>query len=163
MQEGNTKIMDDTDLRGLTPEAAKAYVGEFLTSLKLTDQELARLKEELATWTKRVELAAQKAATDLEAAARAKTAELASRLQQLEAERGELMANIQRMKEKLPMIAASQRLIDPDLLLAELQMASGEALDQTAASTTSRAIDSLGVEDALAALKHKLNSSGDGL
>lgn len=154
--------MDDTDLRGLSPEAAKAYVSEFLTSLKLTDQELARLKEELVLWTRRVELAAQKAAADLESAARTKSGELTARLQQLEAERAELVANIQRMKEKLPLLAASQRSIDADRLLAELQMAAGEEPDQTAAFTTSKAIDSLGVDDALAALKQKLNKpAGD--
>lgn len=153
--------MKDTDLRGLNPEAAKAYILDFVTSLKMTERSMDGLKAELDTWLKRVELAAAKAAADLEAAARAKVDELTARYGQLEAERDELKASIQRMREQLPILAASQRSVDADLLLAELQMLTGDLpgdSGQTAAATNER-LNALSAEDALAALKRKLQGS----
>ncbi|MBU0934019.1 MAG: chromosome partitioning protein [Spirochaetes bacterium] len=153
--------MDDINLRGLTPEAAKAYVMEFLTSLKMTDQELVRLKEELATWAKRVELAASKAAADLEAAARARATELSAKISQLEAERSELSYKIGRMREQLPMLAAGQRSIDADQLLVELQMAAGGLPGEEPKPDPTAGINALAADDALAELKRKL-AGGNG-
>ncbi|HAP43786.1 MAG: hypothetical protein A2087_01660 [Spirochaetes bacterium GWD1_61_31] len=151
--------MDDLDLSGLSVQAATAYVMEFVTSLKMTDQDLTRLREELSTWTKRVELAASKSAADLEAAARAKATELTARCQTLEAEKTDLEYKIKRLREKLPLVGLGQRSIDPDLLLAEMKILTGEDLtsDGPSAATTSRNIDALGAVDALEALKRQLN------
>jgi hypothetical protein len=46
----------------------------------------------------------------------------------LEAERTDILAKVSRMREQLPMIKARERSVDPDRLLAELQMMTGELL-----------------------------------
>ncbi|MBN1519467.1 MAG: chromosome partitioning protein [Spirochaetales bacterium] len=148
-------MSDDTDLRGLSVSDARAYVLEFLTTLKTTERDLAALDEELALWNKRVELAASKGASDLEAGARAKVAELAARRTALSGEKDSLIAKIARMKEQLPILRAQERSVDVDLLLAELQVATGEALGDTSASVN-QGLASLGADDELAALKRKL-------
>ncbi|HPE37374.1 MAG TPA: chromosome partitioning protein [Spirochaetales bacterium] len=148
-------MSDDTDLRGLSVSDARAYVLEFLTTLKTTERDLAALDGELALWNKRVELAASKGASDLEAGARAKVAELAARRTALSEEKDSLVAKIARMKEQLPILRAQERSVDVDLLLAELQVATGEALGDTSASVN-QGLASLGADDELAALKRKL-------
>jgi chromosome segregation ATPase len=159
-------MIDDSDLRGLSAADARAYIFEFLTSLKATERELAGLGEEISSWTKRVALAAAKGAAELETAARARLAELEAKQATLNAEKAELGEKIARMKEKLPLISASERSVDADLLLAQLQMATGEALDPLAdagappASATAANIDALGANDALAELKKKLSLDG---
>ncbi len=160
--------MDDTDLRGLSAADAKAYAYEFLTALKTVERELSTMGDELRTWAGRVELAAQKGAAELEAAARAKLGELQARKTALDAEKAELAAKVARIREKLPLIAATERSVDADLLLAQLQMATGEALDPLAdsgappASATAASINALGADDALAAIKRKLSGGASG-
>ncbi len=154
--------MDDTDLRGLSLEDARAYALEFMTALKALERDLAAVGDEVATWAKRVELAASKGAVELEAAARARLGELAAKKATLEGERAELSAKVARIREKLPMAGASERSVDPDLLLAQLRMAAGQApddRDDDPAGTSpklERDIAALGADDALAALKRKL-------
>jgi len=147
--------MDDTDIRGLSAADARAYALEFMTSLKTTEGELAALGDELRLWSRRLELAATKGAAELEAAARAKVDELTARKTALDAERAELAAKVARIREQLPMAGASERSVDADLLLAQLQMETGEALGGPSATTESD-IAALGTDDALAALKRKL-------
>lgn len=152
--------MDDTDLRGLSAEDARAYALEFLTALKSRERDLAALAEEIGAWAKRVELAASKGAAELEAAARAKLDELTARRAVLEGERAELAATVARIREKLRLTSAAERTVDADLLLAQLQMATGEALREDGEGMPRSALDeglaSLGVDDALADLKKNI-------
>lgn len=174
--------MDDTDIRGLSAADAKAYALEFITALKGLEKELSAIGDEIATWAKRVELAAAKGAAELEAGARAKLDELAAKRSGLEAERADLAYKVARIREKLPMAGASERSVDPDLLLAQLRMAAGQSPDDrddpivaapagassagtaptgatpTGASSPKLEADlaSLGADDALAALKKKM-------
>lgn len=147
--------IDDTDISGLSATDAQAYALEFLAALKATEREILALGEELARWSRRLELASAKSAAELEAAARAKVDELTARKAGLEAERAELAAKVARIKERLPLAAASERSVDADLLLAQLQMETGEALGGPSPGTESE-IAALGSDDALAALKKKL-------
>jgi hypothetical protein len=154
--------MDDTDLRGLSAADARAYVLEFITAMKTTERAIATVEQDLALWNKRVELAAVKLATDLEAAARAKVDELTAKRLTLESEHAELSAKVARLKEKLPIAMASERSVDADLLLAQLQMATGEALGGPS-PTLERELASLGTaalgtDDALAELKRSLSA-----
>ncbi|OHD79950.1 MAG: hypothetical protein A3J97_05305 [Spirochaetes bacterium RIFOXYC1_FULL_54_7] len=155
--------MDDTDLKGLSAAEARAYVLEFITTLKSTERALAAVDQDLALWNKRAELAAAKAATGLEAAARAKVDELSAKRSALESERAELSAKVARLKERLPLATASERSVDADLLLAQLQMATGEALGgpspELERELASLGTSSLGEEDALAALKRSLSQT----
>jgi hypothetical protein len=148
--------MDDTDLRGLKAADARAYVLEFITAMKSTERAMAAMDQDLALWSKRVELAAAKGAAELEAAARAKVDELATRRSTLAAEKAELAAKVARLKEQLPLALASERSVDTDLLLAQLQMATGEALGGPSPALE-RDLASLGTDDALAALKRSLS------
>ncbi|MBU0929426.1 MAG: chromosome partitioning protein [Spirochaetes bacterium] len=151
--------MDDTDIRGLSAQDARAYALEFLTALKGLERDLAALGDEISTWAKRVELAASKGAAELEAAARAKLDELGAKRAGLEAERADIAAKVARIRERLPMAGASERSVDPDLLLAQLRMAAGQDPDESEGDGSAK-LDSdlaaLGADDALAALKRKL-------
>jgi hypothetical protein len=153
--------MDDTDLRGLAAADARAYVLEFITAMKSTERAMAAVDQDLSLWTKRVELAASKAASDLEAAARARVDELAARRSTLQAERADLAAKVARLKEQLPLALASERSVDTDLLLAQLQVATGEALGGPSAALerelAALGTGSQGMDDALAALKRSLS------
>jgi len=127
--------MDETDLSGLDLESAKEYIFAYAVDVKRLDKEIADRGAELERWKGRVALAEGKlsAAADasmaaLAEAARAKVAEEAGKLASLEAERADLRAKIGRMREQLPMIKARERSIDPDRLLAELQLMTGELL-----------------------------------
>jgi hypothetical protein len=151
--------MDDTDIRGLSAADARAYALEFMTALKGLERDLSALGEELASWAKRVELAAAKGAVELEAAARAKVDELSAKKTALESERSELAYKVSRIREKLPMAGASERSIDPDLLLAQLRMENGQDPDDRDDSGSPRLesdLAALGADDALAALKRKI-------
>ncbi len=147
--------MDDIDLNGLSAADAKAYVLEFMTALKAAERELGVIDSDLALWIKRVALATEKGAADLVAAAQARVEEIRAKRNGLEAERAELAAKVSRMRERLPMVGASERGVDPDLLLAQLQMATGEAMGGPSPAMES-GLASLGADDALAALKRKL-------
>lgn len=154
--------IDDTDLRGLSAADARAYAIEFMTALKALELDLASVGEELSLWAKRVELAASKGAVELEAAARAKIDELGLRKTTLSAEREELARKVTRIREKLPMAGAAERSVDADLLLAQLRMAAGQEPDDrddpagAASPRLESDLASLGADDALAALKKKL-------
>jgi hypothetical protein len=132
--------MEDTDLRGLDLGAAKEYIFAFAVDAKRLDKEIADAGAELERWKGRVGLAEAKLAAQgadasmatLAEAARAKAAEWAGKISSLEAERAELRAKIARMREQLPMIQARERSIDPDRLLAELQLMTGELLGEDA-------------------------------
>ncbi len=152
--------MDDTDIRGLSAEDARAYALEFMTALKTLERDLAAVGDEVALWAKRIELAASKGALELEAAARAKLDELAAKKALLEGERAELAGKVARIREKLPMAGASERSVDADLLLAQLRMATGQDPDDRDAPDSGkleRDLSALGADDALAALKRKLD------
>jgi len=156
----------ETSLRGMSVEAAREYVMGYLTTLKSTERELSVLREELSHWNGRAELAAGKQAVDLEAAARAKVSELQAKVDALEEERASLAGKIARMKEQLPMLKMTERSVDADLLLAQLQMATGEGtkdlLNESGASaaSTDEALRKMGAESALDELKRKLAGGG---
>jgi phage shock protein A len=117
--------MDETDLSGLGLEGAKEYIFAYAVDAKRLDKAIADSLAELERWKGRVALAEEKQPA-LAEAARAKAAEEAGKLASLEAERADLRAKIGRMREQLPTIKARERSIDPDRLLAELQLMTGE-------------------------------------
>jgi phage shock protein A len=136
--------MEDTDLSGLDLDSAKEYIFAYAVDVKRLEKEIADSRQELERWKGRLALAEGKLAlaqaessppaadpmAALADAARAKAVEIQSAIGALEAERAELRAKIARMREQLPMIQARERSIDPDRLLAELQMMTGEILGQ---------------------------------
>ncbi len=169
--------MDDTNLTGLDLEAAKEYIFAYSVDLKRLDKSAADSRAELERWKGRVALVEGKLASApadpslaaLAEAARAKVAEEEGRLSALEAERSELRGKIGRMREQLPMIKARERSVDPDRLLAELQLMTGELLgdegERGAAATEAdfAKLEAGAKADAdLEALKRRAGSGGEG-
>jgi phage shock protein A len=119
--------MQDTDIEGLEPKDAAAYVLAFITTLKKTEMDLARLSEDVATWTRRVALAAEKGEAELAGQARAKLAEIEGKKSVLETELADLRLKVGTLKEKLQRLRRRfQRSVDTDVLLAELEMLAGK-------------------------------------
>jgi len=127
--------MDDTDLSGLDLAGAKEYIFAFVVEVKRMEKEIAAAAADLGLWKGRIGLAEGKGMAELAAAARAKAEEIASKIAAIEAERADLKAKVARMRERLPGIAARERSVDPDRLLAELQLMTGELLGSADAST----------------------------
>ncbi len=151
--------MDIRELSGLDLAGAKSLLLAFATDAKRLDKEIAAAGEEKKLWTSRVALAQGKGMAELAAAATAKLAELESRIQSLEGERASMQHDLSQLKEAIPGISAKERSIDPDRLLAEIQLVTGELLQPEAAAAEAeigRIESAAGVEDALAALKKKM-------
>jgi len=125
--------MDDTNLSGLDLDSAREYIFAYAVDAKRLDQTINEAEVELGRWKGRLSLAEGRLAADpsmasLVQAAGDKVQETGAKLAGLQAERDELRSKIARMREQLPMIKARERSIDPDRLLAELQMMTGELL-----------------------------------
>jgi phage shock protein A len=132
---------DETDLSGLDLDQAKEYIFAYALDAKRLEKEIAELEAEQEKWKARVSLAEGKLAggdqsmAALAQAASAKVAELALVIEARKAERAELRAKVEVMRKQLPLIRASERSIDPDRLLAELQLMTGELLGPEGAET----------------------------
>ena len=164
--------MDDTDLSGLDLAGAKAYLLDFATAARLARKELEEIESELELWTRRVGLAETKGMADLAAAARSKVAEIEAKRVSAAAELSDIEGKVRRIREKLPLVAAKERSIDADRLLAELQMMTGELFTDSGGEESLEAkmakleaeaeasSSSSGAEADLDALKAKLRNEG---
>jgi phage shock protein A len=118
--------MLDTDLEGLGPKEATEYVLAFITTLKQTEKALAAAEEESNLWTRRVALARAKGDEALAAQAQARQSDAVAQQAKLETELAELKSKVSVLKEKLKHIQMmGVKLIDADLLLAQLEMVVG--------------------------------------
>ena len=118
--------MLDTDLEGLGPKEAAEYVLAFITTLKQTQKALEAAQEDTNLWTRRVSLAQGKGDQGLAAQATARLSDATAKQSKLEAELADLRAKVSVLKEKLTRIRmAGVKLVDADLLLAQLQMVAG--------------------------------------
>ena len=79
--------MEETNLEGLTPEDAHAYILEYATSKKLTEKEREAVLSEIAAWSQKQQLAQTQGRADLVEAAQKKLQELTAKQAQLEQER----------------------------------------------------------------------------
>jgi hypothetical protein len=128
--------IDETNLSGLDLAAAKEYIFAYALDAKRLEKEIAELQAELDKWRSRVKLAADKVAggdqgmASLVQAAQAKVTELEGAIASRETERADLRAKVEMMRRQLPIIKASERSVDPDRLLAELQLMTGELLGE---------------------------------
>ncbi|MGA2548234.1 MAG: hypothetical protein ABSF43_16935 [Rectinemataceae bacterium] len=164
--------MEDENLSGLDLASAKEYIFAFAVDAKRLDQDIAAARGELERWKGRLGLAEGKLAAGdqsmsaLVQAARAKVEEGGGKVASLEAERVELRVKVARMREQLPTIKARERSIDPDMLLAELQMMTGELLGDQSGGGGAAEADFARLETAakadsdLAALKRRAAEEG---
>lgn len=119
--------MLDTDIEGLGPKEASEYVLAFITTLKQTEKAAAAAQEDVSLWTRRVELAHARGDEALAAQAQARVDEMIAKKTKLDAELSELKATVSVLKEKLVRVRMmGGRLVDTDLLLAELEMVVGK-------------------------------------
>jgi phage shock protein A len=119
--------MQDTDIEGLEPKDATEYVLAFVATLKKTEMDLARVYEDIATWSRRVALATEKGEAELAGQARARLAEIEGKKSALETELADLRLKVGILKEKLQHIRTRfKKSVDTDVLLAELEMLVGK-------------------------------------
>ncbi len=119
--------MLDTDIDGLDPVQASEYVLAFVTTLKQTEKALAEASEDTNLWTRRVALARSKGDEGLAAQAQARLSDAVAKQSQLELELADLRRKVVVLKDKLVRIKMTGgRLVNTDLLLAQLQMVVGE-------------------------------------
>lgn len=129
--------MDQTDSFDPTPASGAAgpggqrsaavereYLLGLLTQAKLNRKELSALETDRATWRHRVELAAKAGDSALEMAARGELSAVEQKYDSLLAETEGFEEEAATLRS-LPVIAASERSIDPDILEQELLMAAG--------------------------------------
>jgi phage shock protein A len=118
--------MVDTDIEGLEPKQAAEYVLAFLTTLKQTEKALAAAEEAENLWTRRVALARSKGEEGLAIQAQARLSDATAKRAQLGTELEDLRAKVVVLKDKLTRLRMTgARLVDVDLLLAQLQMVTG--------------------------------------
>jgi phage shock protein A len=119
--------MLDTDIEGLDPAQASQYVLAFITTLKQTEKALAAAQEDSNLWTRRVTLARSRGDDALAAQAQARLSDATAKQSKLGAELADLKAKVAVLKDKLTRLRmAGGRMVDTDLLLAQLQMVVGK-------------------------------------
>jgi phage shock protein A len=119
--------MLDTDIEGLDPAQASKYVLAFITTLKQTEKAFAAAQEDANIWTRRVTLARSRGDEGLAAQAQARLADATAKQSQLETELADLKRKVAVLKDKLVRLRMTGgRLVDTDLLLAQLQMVAGK-------------------------------------
>ncbi|MCE1205819.1 MAG: hypothetical protein LWX00_00245 [Spirochaetia bacterium] len=117
------------ELSKLDYQGAMELMVAYSTDIKMQEKELEPLKKEAELWASRVSLAESKALPDLAQAARERHGQIQEKIAALENSILELKLDVARLKEALPGLKAKERSIDPDQLLAELSMMTGEAMD----------------------------------
>lgn len=142
-------------LTGMSPQEAKSYILAHITDLNLLKKRIEEMQADLESWRSRAALAASKGIADLAATAEAQAARVAETLAPLLAEAQALKRDIETMKEQLPGLAARERSIDPDQLLANLQMASGE-MDDPDGPRLEKSFKEAEADQSLADLKRSL-------
>ena len=119
--------MDDTDLSGLDPAAAREYVHGFVTTLRLTVKRRQQLETERATWEERVRRAAAAGDDRLRDAARDRLRRVQEDVGRVAAEEAELGAQVEVLQRQLRRIRATgPATVDTEQLLAQLQEMVGD-------------------------------------
>ena len=114
--------MDDTDLSGLDPAAAREYVHGFVTTLRLTVKRRQQLETERHTWEERVRRAAAAGDDRLRDAARDRLRRVQEDCGRVAAEEAELQAQVEVLQGQLRRIrATAPATVDTEQLLAQLQ------------------------------------------
>lgn len=144
------------DLTNMDERSAKEYVIALLTTIKETGTKRKQLEKEVELWRSRVHLAREHSRQDLELQAAEKAEEKQSELDGLIAEENEYIQELRTAKVQLEAIKNQPSLsINPDLLLAELEMVVGEP------DTASEKFKEFEAEQALDELKKQLGSDRD--
>ena len=117
--------LNPDELRGMSYPEAKQYIIQFISTLKLTEKEIAQKAEEAQKWKNRIELARSAVSPDLAAEAEQEYNRIEAEKANLVLEAESLKTQIDYMRRQLPTLEAGNRSIDPDLLEQELLIAAG--------------------------------------
>jgi hypothetical protein len=148
--------MIDTDIEGLGPQEASDYVLAFITTLKRTEKALSASEEEVSLWMRRVALARSSGNEALAVQAEQRLTEETGKKAALEAELADLKGKVAVLKDKLVRLRMSGgRMVDTDLLLAQLEMVVGKKDD------LSRLMKEEESKQALDELKKKMGQQGE--
>ena len=123
--ENNPVEKNPADISGMDAASAKEYILGFISTLKLTEKKIQDIDSELDKWKSRVKLAQSGGHTSLAQEAEKQVELLNGTRQQLTLETDELRSQIEEMRRQLPLLAARERSVDPDLLEQELLIAAG--------------------------------------
>ena len=119
--------MDDTDLSGLDPAAAREYVHGFVTTLRLTVKRRRQLETERRTWEERVQQAVAAGDDRLRDAARDRLRRVQEDCGRVAAEEAELRAQVDVLQRQLRRIrATAATTVDAEQLLVQLQEMVGD-------------------------------------
>ena len=145
-------------LIGLDAAAAKEYVFGYISTLKLTEKELERLREEEAKWEGRVKLALDNGRADLIQGAVEEREKIRSHIIGLEKEALDLKAQIGNLRQQLALLPARERSVDVDLLEQELLILSGRMPGDEKLAQQDRAFEKLENEAASDAALEELKA-----
>ena len=153
--------MDDKEFLSLALEGAREYLLAYMTSAKRYEQDMAAAQAEIGLWRGRITLAEKAGKPELAEAAKKRAEELEAKKAGLDGERQGLLAETRRLRERLPYLKARERSIDPDRLLAELNLMTGNILgDESGTPAPEAEIAKLeansSIDAALEELKRKL-------
>ncbi len=146
---------DWTNLRGMSPGSAKEYILAHMTDLNLLKMRVKEADADAASWEQRASLARGKGLDELASQADARFQEARAKANALKMEAIALADDIKRMHDQVPGLEARVRSIDPDALLAELQLVTGE-MDNPGVAKLEAEVKSAQADEALAALKASL-------
>jgi phage shock protein A len=146
------------DINGMTAEAAKEYLFALICTLKLTEKQVQEIDEELRRWNARIELAKSRGLPDLASEAEQEAGRTKSGREQLAGEIAGLKSQIEEIRRGLPLLAARQRAVDPDLLEQELLMAAGYLPGEEEKARKSRLFSDMEKEAAAEAALAKLKA-----
>jgi phage shock protein A len=150
-------MSDPLNLQGLDPKDAKQYVLAVITTLKQTQRKREGLEQELETWKRRQSLAHEKGEEELALRAGMRVDEIGSQVDSLREEEAQFQSEIRALKQQLRhMEHTTQLTVDPDALLAQLEMVAGE-VDETAEKFKQEETNL-----ALERLKRKIRDEGSG-
>ena len=140
--------------------SAKEYIFGLISTLKLTEKKIQDIGADLDKWNSRVELARSGGHTDLALEAEKEVDLLKNKLRQLTRESSELKVQIEEMRQQLPLLAARERSIDPDLLEQELLITAGYLPGEEEKIRTKRLFEKMekdaAADAALSELKEKM-------
>ena len=144
--------MMEFDPRNFDVRAAKEYLLSLLTTMKQLKTKHTQLEEEVAKWQSRVILADEKGRPDLAAQASTRLNDAKEQLSRIRGEEVELLRERDELKRQI-LIAKDmpEMKVDADLLLAQMQMITGEP------DTVAEEFKNEEVEGALRSLKQQLD------
>ena len=138
----------------------KDLILALITTLKLTENEIRSLEEELAKWRSRANLAHSKGMEELCLEAGKETKKIEEKLISLKEEREKLRNEIEETRRQIPVLAAGKRSVDVDLLEQELLMVLGKTREEADRDRAFRELEKESTaESALEALKAKMKSN----